>query len=741
MIEKSGNQFGAFKGVFTPSILTILGVIMYLRFGWVLGNLGLPLTLVVVTLATSITLLTGLSLSATATNMHIGGGGAYFIISRSLGVEVGAAIGVPLFLAQSIGVAFYLSGFAEAFVSVVSPEPILEMLPFAISPARFVAVVSLILLTLIAYVSANLALRTQVLIMGVIGLSLLSLFAGSAPDPAVVAEASEPFIPLSFWVVFAVFFPAVTGIEAGISLSGDLKDPAKSLPRGTLAAVGVGYLIYMLIPVFLWRLVPDPSVLVHEPMIMQRVARVGSLIVLGVWAATLSSALGALLGAPRTLQALSRDRILPRQLGIGFGEAQEPRIATAVTFVVALVAILLGDLNLLAPILSMFFLTSYGLINFSAGLEGAINSPTWRPQFRVPVWGSLLGAGGCLVVMLMINAGATLVALLITGAIYTWMKRRNLRAQWGDMRYGLLMLLARFAVSHLARRTEKDERSWRPNILVLSGSPQKRWYLIELARALAKCTSCVTVASVVPSGKAYSGRQEQLERAIASYLKKQDADALIKVIGDDDVLSGMEALVRAYGFGPIAPNTVLMGESVDPASMSRFVGLLLLIHRLKRNLVLVREDENAEPRVEGGRLDIWWRGRESNIGLTLTLAYLLKRDAAWAKSEIVIKRIVEGEDEQSESEDSLNAYIREQRLRDVRIELLRKDGKPIGQHIREGSEGAGLVFMGLRPPEEDETAETYLDYYRKLMDTTEGVPVVLVLSADAVDYRNIIGLS
>jgi len=740
MEKTSGNQFGAFKGVFTPSILTILGVIMYLRFGWVLGNLGLPLTLLVVTLATSVTFLTGLSLSATATNMHIGGGGAYYIISRSLGIEIGSAIGVPLFLAQSIGVAFYISGFAEAFVQVVPVENLCSLLPFTMTPVRFVAIVTLIALTLIALISADVALKTQMVIMVLIVLSLISFFLGDSSSVPTPADLTERVPALPFWVVFAVFFPAVTGIEAGIAMSGDLKDPAKALPRGTLGAVIAGYIIYMLIPVFLYRLVPNPQVLIQESMIMQQVARWGILIVLGVWAATLSSALGSLLGAPRTLQALSRDKVTPRLLGRGYGPAQEPRNAMLLTFLVALTAILLGDLNLLAPVLTMFFLTSYGLINLSAGLEGLIDSPTWRPQFRVKPAVSLAGAAICFLMMLMIDAGATMVAALVTGAIYGWMKRRNLGAQWGDMRYGILMLLARFAIGRLAKRKETAERTWRPNILVLSGSPQKRWHLIELARTLARGPSCVTVATVIPPKEGGANRVRELQASIQTFLHKRDTDALVKIVEETDLITGLEVLIKGYGFGPVTPNLILMGETVVPEAMDRFAGLIQQIHRLNRNLVLVREPDAAPPPTSSGRIDIWWRGRQSNIGLTLTLAYLLQRGGYFEDARIVIKRITESTDEQDASEQALREHIQAQRL-DVDIEtVVRDDSGSVMAQIRTASADADLVCMGLRPPEAEETAEAYAAYYRSLIAATDGLPLLLVLAAGEIDYRAIVGL-
>ena len=258
------RRFGAFQGVFVPSILTILGVIMYLRLGWVVGHAGIVLTLVIVTLACTITFVTALSIAATATNMRVRGGGAYFMVSRSFGVESGAAIGLPLYLAQATGVSFYLAGFSES----VAP-----LLPGV--PPHLIGLAALIVLTLLAFVSANLALKSQLLILVIIIISLVSLVAGplsgmemrqgltsAAASLGAVADAHVPF-----WVIFAVFFPAVTGIEAGISMSGDLKEPRRALPIGTIAAVVVGYLMYLAIPVLLWLYVPREA-LRANPLIM-----------------------------------------------------------------------------------------------------------------------------------------------------------------------------------------------------------------------------------------------------------------------------------------------------------------------------------------------------------------------------------------------------------------------------------------------------------------------------------------
>ena len=729
--DKKGYSFGTFKGVFTPSILTILGVIMYLRFGWVLGSVGLPATLLIVTIATSITFLTALSLSALATNMKVGGGGAYYIISRSLGLEAGAAIGLPLFFAQSLGIAFYVSGFTEALMGNLG-----GYLPTFLT-AKIIAVATLTLLTALAYFSANLAMKAQFVIFTVIIASLISFFLG-APASEVTGGIDIPK-GIGFWTVFAVFFPAVTGIEAGIAMSGDLKNPSRSLPLGTLGAVIVGYLIYMALPVFLSHTVTDHELLLNSNA-MRTVARWGFLIVAGVFAASLSSALGALLGAPRTLQALANDRILPPFIGKGFGPNKaDPRIATAISFGVALIAVLLGDLNMIAPILSMFFLLSYGLLNLSAGLEGLIESPSWRPKFKVHFGISLLGAAGCFMVMLMINAGATLISILVIATVFFLVKRRNLNAHWNDMRYGIYTLLVRFGIQKLGQ-LKPDEHTWRPNILALSGSPKSRWHLVEMANALTRDSSALTVASILPIEDWSAEKVDSMEESMREYLEKRDVDAMVKILPAPDRLTGAKSLVRAYGYGPLTPNTVLFGDTENRESYDKFAEFIQLVYRTRRNLIMLREpDADISHRSE--TIDVWWGGNKDNIGLVLTLAYQIQKSEVWEQSKLVLKTIVENEEERDSAKIRLESFIEEQRI-PAETEVLIKRLPNVFDIIRQSSAEAGLVFMGMRPPGEEESIEDYSRYYGNLREASSNMPpLALILAAEDIEFRQVIGIS
>jgi amino acid transporter len=735
--QKQGYSFGTFKGVYTPSVLTIFGVIMYLRFGWVLGNVGLAGTLLIVTIATLITFLTGLSISAMATNMKVGGGGAYYIISRSLGLEAGAAIGLPLFFARAIGVAFYIAGFTEALLMICNPLPMLDP---AIT-AKIISSTALVGLTALAYFSADLALKVQFGIFAAIAVSLVSFFMGN-PSPELLAVAPDALIPLkkSFWVVFAVFFPAVTGIEAGLGLSGDLKNPAKSLPLGTLLAIGTGYLVYMIIPFFLHNMVPDPNLLLIDSNIMSTLSRWAPLVVIGVFSASLSSALGSLLGAPRTLQALALDRVIPRFIGRGFGKDKaDPRIATALSFAVALGAVLLGDLNLIAPILSMFFLLSYGLLNLSAGLEGLIESPSWRPKFKVHAGVSLLGAAFCFVAMLMINAGATLIAIFVTALVFHLVKRRNLNAHWADMRYGILTLLVRFAVHHL-NKLKPDERTWRPNILALSGSPKSRWHLVEMAHSLTQHSSALTVASILPVEDWSAEKVQTMEESMREYLHKREVDAMVKIFPSPDMLTGAKSLVRAYGYGPLTPNTILLGDSENRSNFDGFAELIRLVYRTQRNLIMLREADIAVSD-DAETIDVWWGGNKDNIGLILTLAYQIKKSPVWGQSQLMLKTIVETEEEREAAKQRLDTFIEEQRI-PAKTEVLIKRLPNVFDIIRQSSADAGLVFMGMRPPGEEETVEEYSAYYGNLIETTNNMPpLALVLAAEKIEFKQVIGIS
>jgi amino acid transporter len=718
---------GTFGGVFTPSILTILGVILYLRLGWVLGSVGLLGTLVIVTVSSTITVLTALSVSAIATDRVVRVGGAYYMVSRSLGIEAGGAVGIPLYFAQALSVALYTIGFAE---SLAATFPRLDL--------RLAALVTTVAVGLLAMKSAEIAIRAQYVIMGAIALSLIS-FAVGRPLPGEPIGLVGEALPSgkSFWAVFAVFFPAVTGIMAGVNMSGDLRDPGRSIPRGTLGAVGVGYLVYLGVPILL-SLRVGAEALVSDPLVLRRIARWDWAILLGVWGATLSSAVGSILGAPRVLQALARDGVLPRWLrvlGAGSGERDEPRVGTAVTLAVALGAVALGTLDLIAPILTMFFLATYLALNLVAGVERFLGSPSFRPSFRVHWALSLLGAVGCLVVMFLINAVATVVAALLILAVYLWLERRELRAAWGDVRSGIWMELVR---AGLMRAEPKPSlKSWRPHILVLSGAPTRRWSLIRFGADLLHDHGLFTVATVLPSGSRDPAQRAGLEGTVRDYLAKHGVQGLVRVINAPDPYAGARSLVESYGLGPLVPNTVLLGASEEEEHRGEYCAMIEAFHHARRNVVILKEPGPSDPDKTGfgarRRIDVWWGGLQENGGLMLTFAYLLRTSVAWRQAEVRLKLVVPHPSAAEAARENLETMASRLRV-GARPEVLVADERPFSATLRYSSAGADLIFLGIARP-----GAGFRRSYATLHEWTEGMPTTaFVLAGEGLEFSKLL---
>jgi len=720
---KKGN-LGTFGGVFTPSILTILGVIMYLRFGWVVGNVGLLGSLIIVTLATGITFLTSLSIASIATDQKVKTGGAYYMISRSLGIELGGAIGIPLYIAQALSVSLYTLGFAE---SVVGVFPQMQLTWVAIAVTIFVG--------LVALTSAQTAIKAQYVIMFAIGLSLLSLIFGSSIEQTSIemwgasSKNSEPF-----WTVFAVFFPAVTGIMAGVNMSGDLKTPKISIPKGTFYAVGTGYVIYVGLIILLASRA-DAISLVEDPLIMRKIAYWGDSILLGIWGATLSSAVGSILGAPRVLQALARDKILPdwlKILGKGSGKEDNPRVGTLFTLALALIAVCLGDLNMIAPILSMFFLTTYGILNLSAGVERLIKSPSFRPTFRVHWSFSLLGAAGCISVMFLINIVATLIAILIVLTIYLWLERGELKSVWGDMRRGIWMAVVREALMHIG--SDYEPKTWRPNPIVLSGSPRKRWHLIDFASSITHNRGLLTVATVITDKNMGPERMAKMEDHIQTFLKRRSLKTLVKVIAADDAFAGAESLVSAYGLGKLQPNTVILGDSENSSTREEYCRMIRNFFKMNRNIILLRS-QNNDRSIFGARnhIDLWWGGFKGNGGLMMILAHMLQASMPWRNATVKLKIMVDNLAAKKKVERNLRHIIDEIRI-SAEVDIILSNGRTFPEVLKNSSSEADLVIMGLAKPDDD-----FVSYYKKIHDMTKSMPTTLfVLAGQDISFGDVL---
>ena len=633
-MNRRKGGFGTFGGVFVPNLLTILGVIMYLRMGWVVGNAGLYHALIILLIANLITLFTSFSMSAIATNMRMKGGGAYYMISRSLGAEAGGSIGIPLYMAQALGISLYIAGFAE---SVNNLFPGLNTLIITLG--------TLFILTILALISSGLVIRVQYIILSVIALSLISFFSGKPLSFDSVHWQPDYSGNFDFWSVFAVFFPAVTGILSGVSLSGDLRDPARSIPAGTILSVITGATIYVLMAVW-FSLAASPRELVSNNTIMISMARWGPLIYAGIWGATLSSALANLLAAPRTLQAMANDAIVFRVFRKGKGRANEPVLATVFTFLLVAGVLFVGELNTIAPVLTMFFLITYGSVNFISFIERLISRPGFRPTFRVHWVISMLGAAGCIWVMFVINPLACVVGFAFVFIIYLLLKRIQLQKNWGDVRRGIWSAIIEFSLLNLERLRD-HQGTWRPHVLLLGDDLLSKQKLIQIAFGLTRKSGFLACVNLLESKDCDAEKLEAESTEFKQMLRDKGINAFYRNAMVDNYLSGQMIVSQIHGIGEFKHNTILLDwkESIRgnwfgaSSDMSDQFKLIRFYRDLDNSLLLL----NVNPEIQRSvyqKIDLWWDPGQKNGSFMLLLAHLLTTSTFYDHPKLTIKTVV-----------------------------------------------------------------------------------------------------
>jgi amino acid transporter len=708
------ERFGTFLGVFTPSILTILGLIMYLRFGWVVGNVGLPLTILILLMSSSITFITALSASAVATNMRVGVGGEYFLISRSLGLELGGTIGIPLFLCRTLSITFYSFGLAEAIVSFgpnlgnLDPDLAIQLLTAGI----------IIIITAVSGRSAALALKLQIPIMAAVGLSILALTAGTLIGGVRSPELSVTYrtAPEGFWYIFAVFFPAVTGFTAGIGMSGDLKDPSQSIPRGTILAVVVGAVTYLVILILLSmsaRITVDD--LAQPGVVWTKVAVLGAWLVYpGLWGAILSSAFGSVLGGPRVLQALASDGLAPSFLS-RLSRRGQPTVATWISGAIALAAVALGGLNAVAQFVSILFLTLYVTINLSAAVEKLVGDPSYRPTINVPWFVSLLGSMGAMVVMFLVSPLACVAAMALELGIFLFLRRQSLRRRWGDVRAGFWVALSRFSLVQL-RRHEVDPRNWRPQILLFSGDPNKRIGLVRLAGWFNQNRGLISLCQLVDGDLRrenfdIEGKRREMDIAV----DREGLVAFSEVLVVPDFEEGVIDIVQAKGIAGLRANTIMFGWPEKSGRLESVLRIVRAASNAGKSTIIARLNWAHEPGQQK-RIDIWWRGRQRNGDLMLLLAYLLRINPEWKNSRITLRTIVDSDAQREEVAAGLAKLVPETRIEAESDIIVKPKDRTVFEVMHDSSRDADVVFCGLMDPNPGEESE----YARRLSELAGG---------------------
>nr|XP_020450787.1 solute carrier family 12 member 2-like [Monopterus albus] len=603
-------KFGWVKGVLVRCMLNIWGVMLFIRMSWIVGQAGIGLTIAIILMATLVTTITGLSTSAITTNGFVRGGGAYYLISRSLGPEFGGSIGLIFAFANAVAVAMYVVGFAETVVEMLNDVD--ALMTDELNDIRIVGILTVILLLGISVAGMEWEAKAQLVLLVILLGAIANYFIGSfmpteRKEPkgffgyhtAIFLENLGPDFrdEETFFSVFAIFFPAATGILAGANISGDLTDPQSAIPKGTLLAILITGLTYVAITISAGSCIVrdatgdhndtvsdtvnctdaactlgyDFSIckeggcqygLMNDFQVMSLVSAFGPLITAGIFSATLSSALASLVSAPKVFQALCKDNIYPglSVFAKGYGKNNEPLRGYVLTFAIGLAFILIAELNIIAPIISNFFLASYALINFSVFHASLANSPGWRPSFKYyNMWVSLAGAILCCVVMFVINWWAALVTLLIILALYIYVSYKKPDVNWGSSTQALIY---NQALTHCLNLTgvEDHVKNFRPQCLVLAGYPNSRPALLQLVHSFTKNIGLVVcghvrIVSRRPNMKELSQEHARCQR----WLNEKRIKAFYTPVFSDNLRHGAQFLLQAVGLGRLKPNTLVMG--------------------------------------------------------------------------------------------------------------------------------------------------------------------------------------
>jgi len=708
-VEKSEfvpkKKFGTFLGVFLPSVLTVLGLIMYLRFGWVVGNLGLPLTIVTVLLANVITFITGLSAAAIATNIKVGVGGVYYLISRSLGLETGGAIGIAFYISRTLSITFYAFGLSESILLFWPVET------WGAIPGYAIPVMTAVIILLITFASgksAELVLKFQVPMLILVVLSILSLIVGVFMGDLRMPEWTPAYRTVApeggFWIIFAVFFPGVTGFLAGIAMSGDLKTPGKSIKNGTINSVITGTLVYLLIPILIsiTALLPFDDI-AKETFGLRtwtEAAFLGGVFIYpAAWGAILSSAIGSVLSGPRVLQSLSMDGLAPKFLS-RLSKTGQPTIATWFTGGIALAAVALGDLNTVAKFVTVLFLTLYVVINLVAAIEKLVAEPSYRPAVDIPWYWSLIGALGALYVMYLISPVALVAALGLEFACYLYFQKKAIEQQWGDVNVGMWMKVARFSLLRMNEH-RVTSRNWRPIILLFAKNINDRIELVNLAAAFGQNRGIFTISKLLFSDDVPSlSEQENLKEEMVNEVRNHELEAFCEVNVVDSLKQGILEVSKGHGIAGLKTNTVMFGWS---ESEDANVNQLKIIRQLAgegKNIILAKfNDHKAWKEKNHQRIDIWWGGRDNNGDLMLILGYMLKLNKEWEKAEINIHAVVNNSIEGDNLYKGIRESLDEDRIKASVDILINKKGRRFPDLLKEKSAGADIVFLGLKETE------------------------------------------
>ena len=701
------KRFGT-APVFFTAISTILGAILFLRFGYAVGTLGFWGVILIIILGHSLTIPTAFALSELATNKRVEGGGEYFIISRSFGLNIGATIGMALFLSQAISVAFYVIAFTESF------EFLFDFFAKSLNIVLPRQVISLPVMTLLGFFilrkGANLGVKALYFVVGILFISLVLFFLGKTDFGT--ATENLPHVQSmrnmgDFFVVFAIVFPAFTGMTAGVGLSGDLKNPAKSIPLGTTIATVAGMLVYIAV-VYKLSVSASPEDMLNNQLIMSKIAIGGIIIIpIGLAASTISSALGSVMVAPRTLQALAQDSSFPSQklnrwLSRGRKSDNEPINSSLVTVVIAFVFVALGDVNAVAEIISMFFLVTYGSLCLISFLNHFGSSPSYRPSFKSRWYISLAGFLIAVWVMFRINAPYAFASIIIMVALYTYINyyhrdRHGLESLFANSLFQVNRNLQVYLQKSGSRKKVKE---WRPSAICISKDSFLRSRAFQLLNWISYRYGFGTYLHRIDgyySKATCTQAAEELSKLIELYDTTQN-QVFVDTLITPSYTTAIVQAIQMQGISGMENNMMIFEyDKEEPENLHEIIENIRLIKAGNFDICLL--SSSRKDMIYKNGIHVWINYEEpENASLLILLSFIISGHPDWRKSNIKIFEICKP-NQYNETKTALSELVRAGRLpiTEKNIEILMEEpGKTTKTLINEKSSFAALTMIGFR---------------------------------------------
>lgn len=714
MSSRANNKFGTLKGVFIPSTEAILGTVLFLLLPTLTADAGLYYMLAIIILAHSVSLSTGFSISDVATNLHkIGAGGMYALSKKSLGKAFGGSIGIQLFIAQAASISFYCIGFAEPIQPLAQPflSDLLSQLSISADAAlqkQIIATFCFLIFFVIVMAGADFTLKIQTAIFVVLSVSIAAILASpflgleynGAPLFSGVPNLlgnREMSLPI-FFLLFTQFFPAVTGIDAGVGMSGDLQNPQRSLVRGTFSAIAFTFVVYLAVTTVFAYMQADVLIESYDKgnpvgALLTDVLGFGGgfpgnvaglLVLTGVLFATSSSALSVFMTAPRTLQSLARDKILPRQVNFLANDfranGSEPRFAALPTFLIALSLIWMGNINFAAMVVGVCFLVVYGWVNGAAFLERFSKNPTFRPTSKGH-WGiSLYGFLACGAAILLFNPISGIVLTIIQFGIFRLILKYKTRGRLEGVWWGVIFSMLQYGL-HTMRGLVQGSKNFRPIVsaLAFGGKKHRPERVAYLGKALAEHKGLVNMNILA------SKEEDVVDVSKSTGLPTS-------VIVANDFTEAVMSLMQASHPAGIVPNTFLMEYS--PHIDSSYIVKRLLA--MKLHILILK---NGEKFYKHDKIDVWWSS-ENNGNLMLLLVYMMnssqknKKENGGSPSIVRILHRPENQQGGEEAQMQMHRMLAEARLDGV-VEIIDEKEASMHRLIKKYSNNCDLVLMGL----------------------------------------------